>query len=99
MKSPSAQRQLKRNNGNESARGEEGDQHYDCEPFASDFNKDGDQDGHQRQHVAFSVASDIKLFAESFVRRGERKTFAVPTFCHVERSRDISKYFCANQQI
>src|SRR5205085_3299724 len=69
----------KRNNGDESARGEEGKQHYDCEPFASDFKKDGDQDGHQRQYVSFSIDRRYRIICGVFrpVPAG-RKTFAVP---------------------
>jgi len=58
---------------------EEGKQHYDCEPFASDFNKDGDQDGHQRQYVSFSIDRGIEFICGVFRPRAcGGKTFAVP---------------------
>src|SRR5437764_10823638 len=69
----------KRNNSDESARGEEGKQHYDCEPFASDFKKDGDQDGHQRQYVSFSIDRRYRIICGVFrPAPAGRKTFAVP---------------------
>src|SRR5205085_10638683 len=69
----------KKNNGDEAGRGEERKQHYDSEPFASDFKKDGDQDGHQRQYVSFSIDRRYRIICGVFrPAPAGRKTFAVP---------------------